>query len=111
MRMPQELKTKWIEALESGEYTQGKGALCDEGSYCCLGVLQHVVDGDVERTVLCKESLQMPTKEWYDAQGVQLRTTDDDRGTWEDVKFAQMNDLGDSFATIAEFIRTKVEGY
>lgn len=28
----------WLEALESGEYTQGKGALCADGKFCCLGV-------------------------------------------------------------------------
>jgi len=30
---------KWLKALESGEYKQGKGQLCDEdGGHCCLGV-------------------------------------------------------------------------
>lgn len=30
---------KWVEALESGEYQQGRGALRnDDDTYCCLGV-------------------------------------------------------------------------
>jgi hypothetical protein len=29
---------KWVEALRSGEYKQGKRALCKEGNFCCLGV-------------------------------------------------------------------------
>jgi hypothetical protein len=33
---------KWITALRSGEYTQGKGMLCRNGEYCCLGVLSKV---------------------------------------------------------------------
>jgi len=39
--MNQELKQKWIEALRSGKYIQGQGALrsVDEDEYCCLGVL------------------------------------------------------------------------
>lgn len=37
--MNPELKAKWVEALRSGEYTQGRGWLCREGKYCCLGVL------------------------------------------------------------------------
>ena len=50
MRMPQEIKTKWIEALRSGEYKQGREWLLDNGGgYCCLGVLQMCVLGDVER--------------------------------------------------------------
>jgi len=43
-RMNPEVKAQWIEALESGEYTQGRGALTKVGpdgsrSHCCLGVL------------------------------------------------------------------------
>jgi hypothetical protein len=34
------IKKKWIAALRSGEYTQGKKQLhTKEGSFCCLGVL------------------------------------------------------------------------
>jgi hypothetical protein len=39
--MTQELKTKWLTALRSGEYKQGIGVLrsAESDSYCCLGVL------------------------------------------------------------------------
>lgn len=37
-----ELQTKWIEALESGEYKQGRSWLRNGGFYCCLGVLCEV---------------------------------------------------------------------
>lgn len=30
---------KWINALRSGKYKQTKGALCRDGAFCCLGVL------------------------------------------------------------------------
>lgn len=33
-----ELQIKWLEALRSGEYEQGAGALFLEGKRCCLGV-------------------------------------------------------------------------
>ncbi len=52
---------KWIEALESGQYKQGKNFLCQiddtlgNKKYCCLGVAceisgvdQTIVDGEVE---------------------------------------------------------------
>lgn len=32
------LQTKCVEALESGKYKQGFGALCINDEYCCLGV-------------------------------------------------------------------------
>lgn len=41
--MKQEVKDLWVEALSSGKYTKGKGALAYQGSYCCLGVLCEVM--------------------------------------------------------------------
>lgn len=41
--MNQEYKTKWINALRSGEYKQGKGALRNtHDKFCCLGVLYDI---------------------------------------------------------------------
>lgn len=38
-------KEKWIEALRSGRYTQGKNCLMDtDKAYCCLGVLVRVFE-------------------------------------------------------------------
>ncbi len=37
--MNPEVKEKWIAALRSGEYKQGKNLLRFEGEFCCLGVL------------------------------------------------------------------------
>lgn len=36
--MNKENLKKWIDALESEEYTQGSGALRNADGYCCLGV-------------------------------------------------------------------------
>jgi hypothetical protein len=36
----EEIKAQWVQALRSGEYKQGQGALrSDDNTYCCLGVL------------------------------------------------------------------------
>lgn len=37
--MKPEVKKKWVEALRSGKYQQGGGALRLGDRYCCLGVL------------------------------------------------------------------------
>lgn len=37
--MHEEIKNRWIENLESGEYPKGVGTLRYKGTYCCLGVL------------------------------------------------------------------------
>lgn len=43
--MNQEIKTKWVNALRSGDYEQGQGALKKpNGQYCCLGVLCDLYD-------------------------------------------------------------------
>lgn len=41
-KMKQKVKTKWLEALRSGEYQQCKGQLKLGNSFCCLGVLTDV---------------------------------------------------------------------
>lgn len=53
--MKTEIKTRWVEALRSGDYKQGKSFLATEDSgemrYCCLGVLCELASqhGVVER--------------------------------------------------------------
>ncbi len=41
-KLPPELKAKWLEALRSGKYKQGRDTLCDGTGYCCLGVLSDI---------------------------------------------------------------------
>lgn len=47
MKLPKKIKTKWLKALRSGKYKQGRYAVYNpkEKSFCCLGVLQHVTMG------------------------------------------------------------------
>lgn len=43
--MNEDVKRQWVEALESGEYKQGKGQLrTSAGKYCCLGVLTKLAE-------------------------------------------------------------------
>jgi hypothetical protein len=44
--MNQEVKEKWVAALRSGDYEQGKSHLRENGKYCCLGVLCNTVNPD-----------------------------------------------------------------
>ncbi len=38
-KLPKAVKSKWIKALTSGEYKQGRGSLMpSQDTYCCLGV-------------------------------------------------------------------------
>lgn len=40
---PTEVQAKWIDALSSNTYKQGKNVLCREDEYCCLGVLCEII--------------------------------------------------------------------
>lgn len=74
IRMPQNLLTKWLQALRSGKYEQGKGALKSASGYCCLGVLQMATDGQVETDPYGKGDtpLGLPTKAWLDKNRVEF---------------------------------------
>lgn len=49
-RMNEEIKREWVEALRSGDYTQGSGylhlysAALDQSTFCCLGVLCSIAE-------------------------------------------------------------------
>lgn len=43
--MKKDIADKWVAALRSGKYKQGKGTLRDSGNnFCCLGVLCDILD-------------------------------------------------------------------
>lgn len=73
IQMKREDATKWLAALRSGEYKQTKRMLArleEDGteSFCCLGVLQKVLDGDVERVQSC--AIGVPTMGWLERHGI-----------------------------------------
>lgn len=74
MEMPADIKAKWLTALRSGEYVQGDGCLYDDhmDTYCCLGVLMRVVDGD--NADYCGNSVALegavPHRDWYADKGL-----------------------------------------
>ena len=49
--MNKENLRKWIDALRSGEYTQGTRRLRGDGTYCCLGVLCDVYKKETKEGV------------------------------------------------------------
>lgn len=95
--LTKELKQKWIEALKSGKYGQTLGRLHDGGNgYCCLGVLE-AIEGRVNpggHVSMLYKSLSGP----FDRSCVTGLTVA------AQVNLAAMNDDGDSFGTIADWI-------
>ena len=116
--MPKELKEKWLAALRSGEYEQGKDSLYNGNSYCCLGVLQKVADGDVERDSNGRD-LVLPSRIW----GVEHLCTADGNPEFDPFlpslkekriqghqSCSLANDGGYAFPEIADAIELHVQG-
>jgi hypothetical protein len=115
--MNPELKAKWLEALRSGKYTQGRGRLkTNDNEYCCLGVLCDVSgkgfwDVFVERGqpgyTVQGQRLTMTASAVID-EGLPITQILKDGRTYPDsaeTALVDMNDReGKSFEEIAKFV-------
>ena len=116
-RMPAEIKAKWLAALRSGQYKQGKLFLYDgeEDAYCCLGVLEHCITGEVETWELYGKLISsgLPSMEWLHQQFIFFNSNDPHFFYNNDVitSASTLNDeLGLDFYQIANIIDEQVEG-
>lgn len=103
--MNAELKAKWVEALRSGKYKQGRDGLrSTSGQHCCLGVLCDVInpagwssprefifEGD-QREMFLPDAL---AKRF----GIEFETQSE---------LAALNDDGTPFAAIADWIEQNI---
>lgn len=106
--MDAQLKTKWVEALRSGKYEQGRRQLRRDNEFCCLGVLCDLID---------------PAK-WISSGGAGFRYRGIDHNAMSfppnevtrnvglprdlENQVAGMNDDGNSFAEIADYIEANI---
>lgn len=103
-----EVKAKWIAALRSGEYEQGRNFLREEGSYCCLGVLceLHAKETGNEWTI---GELYLGEKYFLPAEVQKWAGIDDRNPCFADKDghasfLSDLNDAGRSFKWIANII-------
>ena len=72
--MNPEIKQRWVEALRSGKYEQGRGVLREfrDGKfhYCCLGVLCDLVAPDDWDREWHRNSIGFPAQEITDEVGL-----------------------------------------
>lgn len=98
-----DLLERWIAALRSGEYKQAKHAVCNDSlkGYCCLGVLQMVAEGEVERKEFGVPR-SMPSPEFYERVGT---VWDNVLGTGLTAGLLSLyNDEGHNFEDIADML-------
>lgn len=96
-KMTKKLKSKWIKALESGDYEQCTSKLQDEdGKNCCLGVLCRVM------RIKHKNIVDMEQLQDVGLHKLMPASTQ--------TKLIQMNDFHKkSFQEIAQFLKTTKE--
>jgi hypothetical protein len=101
-KLPEKVKTKWLEALRSGKYTQTTEILQDDCGYCCLGVLCKVaaeegVDlGTCDNGILNGAELSIDQYDIYEWSGL---------NNYTEKRLMRLNDeKGQSFDDIADFI-------
>lgn len=109
-----EFAKRWVSALRSGAYQQGKGALCANGKYCCLGVACEIyriaygidVGSDTRgRRTYYGEAMRLPNTV-RNVLGLATRT-----GRYSyDMSLASVNDRGGSFNQIANLIESQPAG-
>lgn len=103
--MKTELKQKWLDALRSGKYKQGKGLLRDRNDcFCCLGVLCDVagmrwIPGATEDYAPAGQSIYMPTPKQREELGLSFEVA---------AHFSKRNDNGNTFRDIAHEIETLI---
>ena len=95
--MTPEFKAAWVAALRSGKYEQGRGALRTGDTYCCLGVACDLID-----------PIAWDGRTWRDCAFDNIGLLPFiARGSAETL--ADLNDSGDTFAQIADFIEGSVD--
>lgn len=89
-----DMKGRWVAALRSGEYKQGRRRLRVGHTYCCLGVLADLIDcnawlrsGDDRRGVKLwkKSSLALPEEILPAGVQEQAATFNDNGSTFEEI--------------------------
>lgn len=104
---------KWLQALESGNYAQGKEFLCDAGKYCCLGVAceifseypKQVSKRRHKRKFLCEWNGHFATAPRGVVDALQLFSASGSPNDPFMHSLTTLNDAGYSFSEIAQIVR------
>jgi hypothetical protein len=107
--LDQNIKIKWVSALRSGKYQQGKGVLrSSDNTYCCLGVLCDILNPEKWKYQKC--NLHISMMGWSgETSKLPLPTLGEvEMNELEMNELICMNDVGQSFAEIADFIEEKL---
>ena len=116
--MNKNIKNKWLKALRSGEYKQGKSALRDGDTYCCLGVLTELYRKETGLGIWEKGKIGM---DFYNEEEISMGVPSKTICEWAGLNdenpsvesehgicIAEINDKGVSFNEIADIIEEQL---
>lgn len=125
--MKKEVADEWVTALRSGEFQQGKGALCADGKFCCLGVLSELASRsgvEIRKTACYGSSVEEQAGGFVSADAVAYDGhahfpppsvvewaglhSDNPSASWRP-SLAEYNDEGVDFEGIADIIEERWE--
>lgn len=113
--MDESMKKKWLDALRSNKYQQGRYFLQRKGKFCCLGVLCEIAEVPAVLTQDATYTEEIAEGKLYAYDGntscpnpillekLGLGSTDYSRMEIVD-QLTKMNDNGQSFEEIADYI-------
>ena len=108
--MNPQIKQKWVSALRSGDYQQGRNYLRTDNGFCCLGVLCDLYgkENNVEWNFVnnghnyefeeFESYLPSSVRKWAGVEGYNFLVNN---GT---ETLSELNDTGSTFEQIADFI-------
>lgn len=110
IKMPKALAEKWLEDLRSGEYQQCRAKMTDGSGYCCLGVLQMGISGEI----IMERADEVPSKEWLHSKNIEFFDEFDEKENYpyssnKEASFLDLNDLGTPFPEIADLLEIEIE--
>lgn len=116
MLLPKDVKKKWVEALRSGDYRQTVGTMYNPSvdGYCCLGVLEHCITGEVEKYegfVGSASYQEAPTPKFWDKVNAQSYYLSVDKLMEMNDGEGEYNGNVKSFDEIADWIEANVNEY
>jgi len=104
--MNAEIKARWVEALRSGKYQQGRAALRSlEERFCCLGVLCDLYSPSEWTTNGSTRYFHRESLSAFIGADFRTQMGLSDAEAW---RLARMNDDGKSFADIADYIEANL---
>ena len=113
-KMNQTVKEKWLQALRSKEYEQGRGCLKEHDKFCCLGVLtdlyiqENNLDWSSHSENLFYEGLPVPDSFVCSWAGLEYANPEIKIDKPFADSLAEMNDHGYSFEEIADVIEQQL---